>query len=180
MKLFLPTLFLSLVALAGNAQKHIAITNVNIIPMTSATVLQNKTVIIENGRIARIGDAGKIKAPANATVINANGKYLLPGFFDMHAHFFYEQGNNVNTCEKELKYMLANGVTTARILCGDPVYLEARQQVRSGNWKGPELFVASPQFVGRWPWPGKVFAAIYTTPAEATAAVKKIQGRRLR
>ena len=81
MKLFLPTLFLSLVALAGNAQKHIAITNVNIIPMTSATVLQNKTVIIENGRIARIGDAGKIKAPANATVINANGKYLLPGFF---------------------------------------------------------------------------------------------------
>jgi hypothetical protein len=175
MKFVLATLVISLVAFAGNAQKIMAITNVNIIPMTSETVLRNKTVIIENGKIAVIGDAAKIKAPANARVVNANGKYLLPGFFDMHAHFFYEQGNNVNTCEKELKYMLANGVTTARILCGDPVYLEARRQVRSGNWKGPELFVASPQFVGRWPWPGKVFAAICTTPAEATAAVKKFK-----
>jgi hypothetical protein len=158
----------------GYAQVRV-ITHVNIIPMTRETVLKNKTVIIENGKIVRIGDAGKLKTPAGASVIDGKGQYLLPGFFDMHTHFFYEQGENVNTCEKELKMMLANGVTTARILCGDPVYLDAREQVRNGKWAGPELFVASPQFVGRWPWPGKVFAAVCTTPSEAAAAVKKFK-----
>jgi hypothetical protein len=175
MKLLLPTFFICLISTLLPAQKIQVITNVNVIPMTKETVLKNKTVIIENGKISRIGDAGKLKAPANAAIIDAKGQYLLPGFFDMHTHFFYEQAGNVNTCVKELKMMLANGVTTARILCGDPAYLDARQQVRSGNWAGPELFVASPQFVGRWPWPGKVFAAICTTPDEATTAVKKFK-----
>jgi hypothetical protein len=174
MKLFLSIFFILFSAQIFSQKIHV-ITNVNIIPMTKETVLKNKTVIIENGKISRIGDAAKLKAPVNATVIDANGQYLLPGFFDMHAHFFYEQGENVNTCEKELKMMLANGVTTARILCGDPVYLDAREQVSSGKWAGPELFVASPQFVGRWPWPGKVFAAVCATPGEATAAVKKFK-----
>mgnify|MGYP003042475211 CR=1 FL=1 len=175
MKSVLSVIIFSCIASATLAQSTQVITNVNIIPMNKEIVLTNKTVIIENGKIARIGDADKIKASANATIINGNGKYLVPGFFDMHAHFFYEQGENVNTCEKELKMMLVNGVTTARILCGDPAYLDARQQVRSGNWKGPELFVTSPQFAGRWPWPGKVFAAVCATPEEATAAVKKFK-----
>lgn len=173
MKSLLTTFFICLFSSSIFSQKIQVITHVNVIPMTKETVLKNKTVVIENGKISRISDAGKLKAPANATVIDGSGQYLLPGFFDMHAHFFYEQGENVNTCEKELKMMLANGVATARILCGDPVYLDARQQVRSGNWTGPELFVASPQFVGRWPWPGKIFAAVCTKPEEATAAVKK-------
>lgn len=91
----------------------------------------------------------------------------------MHAHFFYEQGDNVNTCEAELKVMLANGLTTVRIQCGDSVYLDARQKVNEGKWVGPKLSVSSPQFVGNYPWPGMVFAMVCTTPEEAEAAVKK-------
>lgn len=150
-----------------------AIVDVNLIPMNKEIVLQGQTVIIENGKIKTFGKKENVKVPASAQVINGSGKYLAPGFFDMHAHFFYEQGNNVNTCEAELKLMLANGLTTARIECGDPVYLETRQNVRSGRWQGPELFVSSPQFVGAWPWPGKVFAMICKTPAEAADAVRR-------
>src|SRR5688572_9613586 len=173
---FLLTAFLVCLVIISYAQVQV-ITDVNIIPMTKETVLKNKTVIIENGKIARIGDAGKLKAPAGANVIGGKGQYLLPGFFDMHAHFFYEQGENVNTCEKELKLMLANGLTTARIECGDSVYLVARQNVRDKKWKGPELFVSSPQFVGDWPWPGKIFAMVCKTPEEAIAAVKKCKAQ---
>jgi len=140
--------------------------------MNREQVLKDQTVVIENGKITSISKSAK-KLPAGAKVIQAGGKYLLPGFFDMHAHFFYEQGENINTCEEELKVMLANGLTTARIECGDRVYLDARKQVSEGQWTGPKLLVSSPQFVGSWPWPGKVFAEICKTPAEAEAAVIK-------
>lgn len=158
---------------ADNTPKNIAIINVTIIPMNKELVLHDQTIVIENGKIKQIGDASKIKLPANCKTIDGKGKYLVPGFFDMHAHFFYEQGNNVNTCEAELKMMLANGLTTVRIECGDSVYLDARQKVKTHQWLGPDLSVSSPQFVGNYPWEGKVFAKICKTPNEAVVAVKQ-------
>jgi len=151
----------------------IAITHVNVIPMNKELILKDQTVITENGKIKQIGDAAKIQIPAKAKIINGKGKYLVPGFFDMHAHFFYEQGENVNTCEAELKLMLANGLTTVRIECGDSVYLDAKQNVKNHKWLGPNLSVSSPQFVGNYPWDGKVFAKICKTPDDAIAAVKQ-------
>jgi hypothetical protein len=146
--------------------------HVNVIPMDYERVLEDQTVVVQDGKILTIGDHVKSKIPSSASVVNCEGRYMIPGLFDMHAHFFYEQGDNVNTCEAELKMMLANGLTTVRIECGDPVYLEARENVRSKKWIGPDLYVASPQFVGAWPWPGKVFAKIVRTPDSAAIAVK--------
>jgi len=166
--------FLLLNSLATFAQNtSYAIQNVTVIPMNREVVLPEQTVLVENGVIAKIGVAGEVKIPKGATVIDGKGKYLLPGLFDMHAHFFYEQGDNKNTCREELKMMLANGLTTVRIECGDSVYLDARKKVKDGEWLGPQLFVVSPQFVGAWPWPGKVFAAVCKTPQEAEAAVRR-------
>lgn len=152
---------------------NIVIIDVTVIPMNNKETLTNQTVLIENGKIKQIGKAGKIGIPKDAQIIDGKGKYLLPGFFDMHTHFFYEQGDNKNTCEAELKMMLANGLTTARIECGDSVYLAARKNVADNKWIGPHLFVSSPQFVGNWPWPGKVFAEICKEPKDAIAAVRK-------
>ncbi|HEY1039147.1 MAG TPA: amidohydrolase family protein [Bacteroidia bacterium] len=157
----------------GTEINSFAITNVNVIPMNKEIVLKNQIVIIKEGKIAQIGSSKKIILPKELKTIDGSGKYLIPGLFDMHAHFFYEQGSNANTCEQELQVMLANGLTTVRIECGDPVYLEARKNVADGKWKGPKLFVSSPQFVGNYPWPGKVFAEICKTPDEAVTAVKR-------
>lgn len=153
--------------------KIYAITHTTIIPMNTEGILKDQTIVIENGKIVRIGPSSKVKLKEGTEVIDGKGKFIVPGFFDMHAHFFYEQGDNVNTCESELQIMLANGLTTVRIQCGDSVYLDARQKVNEGKWLGPKLFVSSPQFVGNYPWPGKVFAMVCRTPQEAEAAVKK-------
>src|ERR1044072_5697613 len=91
-----------------------AIVNVNVIPMDRERLLKHQTILIENGKIKEIKDAEKIKVPEGFITIDGNGKYLMPGLFDMHAHFFYEEGQNVNTCEAELKVMLSNGLTTVR------------------------------------------------------------------
>jgi hypothetical protein len=160
-------------ALAFTDGSSIAVINVNVIPMSRNTVLESQTLIIRNGKIVELGPSNKIKIPAGAKTVDGSKKFLIPGLFDMHAHFFYEQGENKNTCAAELKMMLANGLTTVRIECGDPVYLEARNNVRDKKLLGPRLFISSPQFVGNWPWKGKVFAKICKSPGEAVAAVKE-------
>ena len=152
-----------------------AIKDVTIIPMDREGTFPGQTVIVENGIITKIGGSD-ISLDKNATIIDGRGKWLVPGFFDMHVHFFYEQGEHKNTCEAELKMMLANGLTTVRILAGHPAYLEARNNVGSGKWEGPELFVASPQLVGRWPWPPDFKNyEIVDTKEKAEAAVRNFK-----
>ncbi|MBL7740268.1 MAG: amidohydrolase family protein [Chitinophagaceae bacterium] len=165
---------LVLTSLFASAQNTFIIKDVTVIPMNSEKSIPGQAVVIKDGKITEITGVGKLKPLKEATVINGKGKYLVPGLFDMHAHFFQEQGDHKNTCENELKVMLANGLTTVRILAGHPSYLEARAKVRQGIWKGPELFIASPQFAGRWPWPTdfKNFE-VADTKEKAVEAVKK-------
>ncbi|MDX1942076.1 MAG: amidohydrolase family protein [Saprospiraceae bacterium] len=153
-----------------------AITNVNVIPMDQEVVLPNQTVLIANGKIMRIGSSNLIKIPKKYAVVDGSGKYLMPGLMDMHTHFWYEQGEHKNTCDLELKMMLANGLTTVRIMAGHSAYLEARDNVKDGKWVGPELFVVSPQLAGRWPWEQdfKNFELV-ETPEQAVTAVKKFK-----
>src|SRR5918995_4067906 len=49
-------------------------------------VLQNSVVIIRAGRIAEIGTANRLRPPREARVIDARGRWLVPGFIDTHAH----------------------------------------------------------------------------------------------
>jgi hypothetical protein len=156
--------------------QHYVIRNVNLISMEREGVIPNKDILVMDGRIIKVGT--NITAPKTAEVINGKGKYLIPGFFDMHTHFYYEQGDNTETNELELKLMLANGITTVRIANGDQVYLKARQNINEGKWVGPEMIVTSPQLVGSWPWGGIMFAGMCKTPQQADSLVRsyKAQG----
>ncbi len=156
------------------AQGGYAIRDVNVIPMTGDLILEGQTLLISSDIITDMGAASEIMIPDGFTVIDGKGKFVIPGLFDMHVHFFNEQGGYKNTSASELKLMLANGLTTARIMAGHPNYLEARQNVKEGRWEGPDLLVASPQFVGRWAW-DTTFKnyEIVDTPEKASAAVRK-------
>ena len=82
----------------------IAFAGVNVLPMTSETVLSNQTVIVDRGTIKSIEPAGQSPVPAGAVVVDGRGKYLMPGLADMHFHL---------SAAEELNLCLANGVTTA-------------------------------------------------------------------
>ena len=164
----------SIFPLMLKAQQNYAIKNVAVIPMTRDTVLPNRTILIRGQVIDKVDESTKVRIPKDYIVIDGRNKYVIPGLFDMHAHFFNEQGNLANTCETELQMMLANGLTTARIMAGHPNYLEARENVKRGKWTGPDLIVASPQFVGQWPWEENFKNyEIVDTPEMASDAVKK-------
>ena len=147
------TIAFVLFALNSFAQDSYAIKNVSVITMINEQVLQDQTVVVEKGIIKSISPSSKTKLNKGIAVIDGTGKFLIPGLFDMHTHFFYEQGEHINTNEAELKLMLANGITTARIMAGHPSFLEAKANVKNKKWIGPELSVATPQLVGKWPFP---------------------------
>jgi hypothetical protein len=154
----------------------IAIVGASVIPMNTEQVLADQTILIKDGLIEKVGTAKKTKVPRGYKVIDGKGKFVMPGLFDMHTHFFKEQGDHRHGCETDVRMMVANGLTTVRVMAGHPEYLAARQYVKEKKWTGPELFVASPQFVGRWPWmPDFKNYEIVNSTDKATEAVARFK-----
>lgn len=174
-KFILLLMLVGLIALSSQAQEKSAITafvNVNVIPMDQKRVLKDQTVLVRDNRIAEIGDAAKIKVPKDAVRIDGRGQYLIPGLMDMHTHLFSDDAFPDSLAGDELAIMLANGVTTIRLMIGTPEHLTYRKQIASGRLFGPTLFVASPEFTGRKS-NGTFNGRLVTTPDEARAAVRE-------
>ena len=169
---------LLLSTLAGAAQAQPArgrvavFENVNVIPMDRERVLRGQTVVVRDGLIAEMGDARRVRAPRGAQRIDGRGKYLLPGLVDMHTHLFSDDDFPEELAGDELALMLANGVTTIRLMIGTPEHLALRGRVEAGDLLGPALYVASPELTGRAPRGGVFNGRTVKTTAEARAAVR--------
>src|SRR5690242_9986565 len=92
MKYFIAVLVLGLSSCVLTVQaqpvdaKSIAFTHVTVIDMTTAAPQPDMTVIITGNRITALGKANKLRIPQGAQVIDATGKFLIPGLWDMHIH----------------------------------------------------------------------------------------------
>lgn len=116
------------------ANKTIAITGGTLIDVVSGKPMPNTTVIVENGIIKKVGETGKVKIPAGAKVIDAKGKTLLPGLWDMHAHFEQVDWGPA---------YLAAGVTTVRDCGNEFSFINAVQSaIDNGKGLGPKIWKA--------------------------------------
>jgi imidazolonepropionase-like amidohydrolase len=131
------------------ARGVVAITGVTLIPMTSEQSVANATVVVRDGRIIAAGPRAGIKVPGGARVIDGRGKFLIPGLADMHAHLFSDSDAPDSVGPYELGAMVANGITTTRLMMGTPAQLALRREVMAGTIVGPQLWLASPEFAGR-------------------------------
>lgn len=147
----------------------VAFVNVNVVPMDTERVLAGQTVIVKNGVIEKIGDAKKTKVPKDAQKVDASGKYLIPGLADMHVHLMSDDGFPRELAGDELKIMIANGVTTIRIMNGMPDHLTMRADAAAGKAISPTMYVASPMFIGK----ASEHAWVVTTPEEGRAAAQR-------
>jgi hypothetical protein len=115
-------------------------TNVNVVDTRQGEVAHNMTVLVEQGRIRAIAHFGLVTSGRGLRVINASGKYLIPGLWDMHTHTAERRA----AWSDKVIYPLyvANGVTGVRDMGGDPALLaERRQCLERGEITGPHLFV---------------------------------------
>src|ERR1700728_4325547 len=85
--------FVAAAAASACAQTTL-IRNATVLTVTKGTI-ENGSVLIENGKIAAIGK--NVSAPADATIVDATGKYLMPGIIDCHSHTAIEGGVNEGT-----------------------------------------------------------------------------------
>ena len=92
-------------------QKALVFTHAAIIDAAGGPNKTGMTVVIAGDRITDIKKTGKTRLPKGAQVIDATGKFLIPGLWDMHAHYYDA---------RYLPLFIANGVTGVRIMWGSP------------------------------------------------------------
>lgn len=156
-------------------QDILVIENVNIISMTKEEIDFDRAVVIRKGTIDQIASMKQIKIPPGAQRMDGKGAYMIPGLFDMHLHFYHDYGLDEKYLSEEVKLPLANGVTTIRIMDGQENYLALKKKIDEGLLTGPEMFVASPQFVGKWPFKSKFSGYMAHSAAEAAMQVVEFQ-----
>lgn len=120
--------------------------NVSVIPMDTDKVLPQQDVFIANGTITHIENTGTQQADKDAMVIDGTGKYLLPGFAEMHAHV--PATDDTATAKKVLELYVLNGVTTIRGMLGHPQHLVLRDEIQKGAIVGPRFYAGAPGLMG--------------------------------
>ena len=95
------------------AQSAIVFTHVSVIDGTDSLPRADQTVIIRGRHIVAVGPSRISNPPPNARVVDARGKFLIPGLWDMHVHTTVIGGRNL------LGMYVANGVTGVRDMAGD-------------------------------------------------------------
>src|SRR5687767_2540387 len=150
--------FATLLALFGagaatqEAGKTVAITGGTILTMGPQGALERGTLVIKDGKITAVGR--DVRVPAGASVIDASGRFVMPGIIDAHSHTAIEggvnEGSEIVTAEVRIKDVidhgdidiyrqLAGGVTMVNVLHGSANSIGGQNAVLKLRWgKSPE------------------------------------------
>ena len=120
--------------ISGSRASILAIVGGTLIDGTGSAPVVDAAVVIRHGRILAAGPRAKVKVPKHANVVDAHGKTILPGLWDMHAHFEQVEWGPI---------YLAAGVTTVRDCGNEFEFITAiRDAVAQGRGLGPRLLLA--------------------------------------
>jgi hypothetical protein len=151
---------------ASPAASSVVIKGGDVFDAERGTVRARQSIVITGDRITAVGPADSIKAPAGATIIDATGRTVMPGMWDMHTHLHF-----TGETDAPLR-QLAAGITTIRDVAADiDAALSQRARADSGTMLSPRVILAG--FIegpGNWAGPS---AALARDEAEARAWVAR-------
>lgn len=174
----------------------IAIQGATIITGTGSPSIRNGTIVIDGARIRGVGAKGDVQVPKDAQVIDARGKWIIPGLIDAHVHFSQSGGlytrpdvvdlRKWRSYEKEmdwikqrlpytLEHYIASGITGV-VDCGGPMWNFEMRDIANRTAKSPRVAVAGPLIATYLPpttWPNDPDIVKPNTPAEARELVRK-------
>jgi imidazolonepropionase-like amidohydrolase len=140
-----------LASCSHSPKTNLAITHVTVIDATGSPAQPDMTVVIAKHRIAAIGSSPSTPIPADAEILDATGRFLIPGLTDAHIHLT-GAGEPTGSRDFILPLLVANGVTTVRDMGG---YLESifplRKEIADGKRLGPRIFTPGPYLDGSPP-----------------------------
>ena len=132
-------------AVAAQPQpRALLLDNVRIVDGTGAAPIENGRIVLQGERIAAVGPAAKVAAPANAERVDLAGKTVIPGLIDLHFH--------IESDPRLALRQLAHGITAFR----DPgqwneKFVELRRMVAADGLPGPRIFTTGPHIDGENP-----------------------------
>ena len=140
----------------------VAIRGALLIDGTGAPAVRDATILVRAGRIVAAGPGARVRVPRGTRIVDARGKTVIPGLWDMHAHY--------NQVEWGPIY-LAAGVTTARDMANEFEYIVAlKEALNAGRGLGPRL-LTSGLIDGRTE--ATLGVDVADTPAEGEALVRR-------
>jgi imidazolonepropionase-like amidohydrolase len=127
------------------AAPPVVIQNATVMTVTKGTI-EKGSIVLQDGKIVAVGT--KVNIPAGATVIDATGKYVIPGIIDCHSHIATEAvnegslsvssmvgiGDTINPEDIAIYRAMAGGVTTANILHGSANSIGGKTVVLKMRW----------------------------------------------
>lgn len=155
---------LTLIAAAPVAAEPVLLRNVQVLDLNASepSPVAEQSILIDGGTIVSVGAMDETVAPANARVIDGEGRVVMPGLYDMHVHIWDEA---------ELAANLAHGVTTVRNASGMPFHLRLIERIESGELAGPRLITTGPILNSHGP-NGQIIHQYVDTETEAREAVR--------
>jgi imidazolonepropionase-like amidohydrolase len=118
----------------GSRASNIALVGATLIDGTGKPAIPDSIVLVKDGRIVKAGSRNEVEIPKNAQLIDARGKTILPGLWDMHAHFEQVEWGPI---------YLAAGVTTVRDCGNELEFITAvRDMIAEGHGLGPRILAA--------------------------------------
>jgi imidazolonepropionase-like amidohydrolase len=143
--------------------------------MAGAALLADQTVVIEKQRISDLGPSNAVAIPRGAQILDAHGKFLIPGLADMHTHLT-SAGEPDGSRKFIIPLLLANGITSVRDMGG---YLESliplRKEIAEGKLLGPSIITPGPYLDGSPP--SFQPSLVVTTRSQSDAAVHRLVAR---
>lgn len=161
---------------AAVASPQLILTHVSVIDSTANAVRPDQSVVIINGRIAAVGPSARIKPARDARIVDGQGKFLVPGLWDMHVHIAGLNADPAWSKQVLLPLLLANGITGVRDMGGDlDTLLAWKREIEAGTLVGPHIVACGPFLVGS----GNKTAEQYpiANVDEARAAVSDLKRR---
>ena len=155
----LPTLLMLAAPAFSAEQADLIIRQATVVDVEHARTQPNQSVVVRGADIVAVGEdkaiARQWRAPRQ---VDAKGRYLIPGLWDMHVHF----GGGPELIEENkalLPLYIAHGITTIRDASGDlpAQVLQWRGKIRDGSLMGPQLFTSGAKIEGVKPvWKGTI------------------------
>lgn len=133
------------------AAPSIVITHATIVDVTSGRLTSGQTIVVSGNRIAALSPDAAATIPAGARIVDATGKFVVPGLWDMHVH---ATGPGIDRLF--LPVLAANGITGVRDMWGRFAWFDsARAQTARGDLVAPRI-VGSGHILDGAPaiWPG--------------------------
>lgn len=171
-------LFSFFISFAATAQQEIdlVISNPIIIQINDGSIIRNHDILVRGNAISAVVPH-KRNYPSETTVINAAGKYVIPGLWDMHIHF--GGGDSLVQENKNLlPLFIAHGITPVRDAAADlsPHVLRWRSEIASGKLSGPAIFTSGPKIEGiNSIWVGDIEVGTIPEMYRALDSLQKLQ-----